>query len=67
MKKPELKLVGVAGKGAREALATLFTALPDAQNQVVTDDASTILHFALPTERFLVITNEETAQKWPKP
>ncbi len=62
-KKPELKLVGVAGKGAREALATLFTALPDAQNQVVTDDASTILHFALPTERFLVITNEETAQK----
>ncbi|MEY0519920.1 tRNA-modifying protein YgfZ, partial [Providencia huaxiensis] len=58
-----LKLIGVAGKGAREALATLFTTLPDDQNQVVTDGASTILHFALPTERFLVITSEETAQK----
>lgn len=62
-KKPELKLLGVAGKGAREALATLFTVLPDEQNQVVTDGSSTILHFALPTERFLVVTTEDIAQK----
>ncbi|MGG4610405.1 tRNA-modifying protein YgfZ [Providencia sp. Me31A] len=62
-KKPELKLLGVAGKGAREALAAQFSTLPDAQNQVVTDDGSTLLHFSLPTERFLIITTDETAQK----
>ncbi|HGN1706170.1 TPA: tRNA-modifying protein YgfZ [Providencia rettgeri] len=62
-KKPELKLLGVAGKGAREALAAQFSTLPDAQNQVVTDGDSTLLHFSLPAERFLIITTDEIAQK----
>lgn len=62
-KKPELKLLGIAGKGAREALTTLFSTLPDEQNQVITDGDTTLLYFSLPAERFLVITNEVTAQK----
>ncbi|EOY8497630.1 tRNA-modifying protein YgfZ [Providencia stuartii] len=61
--KQELKLLGVAGKGAREALATIFTTLPDAENQVTVDGVSTILHYALPNERFLIVTDQATAQK----
>ncbi|HHR5880381.1 TPA: tRNA-modifying protein YgfZ [Providencia alcalifaciens] len=61
-KKPELKLLGVAGQGARDALASLFTSLPDSQNQVIAEGNSTLLHFDLPAERFLIITDEATAQ-----
>ncbi|HHR6078482.1 TPA: tRNA-modifying protein YgfZ [Providencia alcalifaciens] len=61
-KKPELKLLGVAGQGAREALSSVFATLPDTQNQVVADGNSTLLHFDLPAERFLIITDEATAQ-----
>lgn len=61
-KKNELKLLGVAGKGARAALSAVFSILPDEQNQVVTDGDSTLLYFSLPTERFLVVTTEATAQ-----
>ncbi|MGF7483831.1 tRNA-modifying protein YgfZ [Providencia sp. SP181] len=62
-KKTEIKLLGVAGKGAREALATLFTTLPDEQNQVVSDGDATLLYFSLPAERFLVLATEDVAQK----
>lgn len=61
-KKPELKLLGVAGQGAREALSSVFATLPDSQNQVITEGNSTLLHFDLPAERFLIITDEATAQ-----
>lgn len=61
--KTDLKLLGVAGKGAREALAVIFNELPDAEYQVVVDGKSTLLHFTLPSERFLIITDEQTAQR----
>ncbi|WP_272533206.1 tRNA-modifying protein YgfZ [Providencia sp. PROV212] len=61
-KKPELKLLGVAGQGAREALSSVFATLPDTQNQVIAEGNSTLLHFDLPAERFLIITDETTAQ-----
>lgn len=61
-KKPELKLLGVAGQGAREALSSVFATLPDTQNQVIAEGNSTLLHFDLPAERFLIITDEATAQ-----
>ncbi|MFC0226339.1 tRNA-modifying protein YgfZ [Serratia aquatilis] len=57
----EAVLLGVAGIQARAALANVFTTLPDAENQVVHDGDSTLLHFSLPAERFAVITNAETA------
>ncbi|MEX6377509.1 MULTISPECIES: tRNA-modifying protein YgfZ [Providencia] len=61
--KNDLKLLGIAGEGAKEALARVFSTLPDAENQVVVDGDSTILHFALPKERFLVITGNDSAEK----
>nr|WP_142015788.1 tRNA-modifying protein YgfZ [Serratia fonticola] len=57
----EAVLLGVAGFQARAALATVFAALPDAEHQVVQAGDTTLLHFALPAERFLLITTAETA------
>lgn len=54
-------LLGVAGSQARAALAGMFTALPDATHQVVQDGDTTLLHLALPAERFLLITTAEIA------
>ncbi|OAT48435.1 tRNA-modifying protein ygfZ [Providencia heimbachae] len=62
-KKTDLKLLAVAGLGAKEALASLFSTLPDDENQVVVDDITTLLHFSLPVERFLLITDAQTAEK----
>ncbi len=62
-KKTDLKLLAVAGQGAKEALTSLFNTLPDDENQVVVDDMTTLLHFSLPAERFLLITDEQTAEK----
>lgn len=57
----EVVLLGVAGLQARAALAGVFTALPDAEHPVVQDGDTTLLHFALPAERFLLIASAQTA------
>ncbi|OTA21766.1 folate-binding protein [Xenorhabdus beddingii] len=57
----ESTLFGVAGTGSREALATLFPALPDAESPVIQHETTTLLHLSLPTERFLLITDSPTA------
>ncbi|MGY5955530.1 tRNA-modifying protein YgfZ [Kosakonia sp. BK9b] len=54
-------LLGVAGFQARAALAALFPALPDAEKQVVQNGTTTLLWFAHPAERFLLVTDEATA------
>ncbi|KOC89732.1 tRNA-modifying protein YgfZ [Winslowiella iniecta] len=59
----ESVLSGVAGFQARAALAGLFEQLPDAENQVVQQGDSTLLWFAHPAERFLLITSTEKAQE----
>lgn len=56
-------LLGVAGLQARTALAGIFKTLPDAQQQVVEENATTLLHFALPAERFVLITTTEIANR----
>ncbi|OTA17172.1 folate-binding protein [Xenorhabdus vietnamensis] len=56
-------LLGVAGTGSREALATLFPTLPDAESPVIQHETTTLLHFTLPTERFLLVTDCPTATK----
>lgn len=56
-------LLGVAGFQARAALAGLFSALPDAEKQVVSDGGNTLLWFAHPAERFLLIVDTPTAER----
>lgn len=51
-------LLGVAGANAREALGGLFTNLPDTRHLVTQDGDTTLLHFSLPAERFLLVTTE---------
>lgn len=60
---PEAMLLGIAGFQARAALANIFADLPDERRQVVQAADSTLLHLALPAERFLLITTAETARQ----
>ena len=57
----ERVLLGVAGFQARAALANLFTTLPERENQVVQEGETTLLWFAHPAERFLLVTDAATA------
>ncbi|MBI6550026.1 tRNA-modifying protein YgfZ [Xenorhabdus lircayensis] len=54
-------LLGVAGTGSREALTTFFPTVPNAESPVIQHDTTTLLHLSLPTERFLLITDNTTA------
>lgn len=56
-------LLGLAGAGARDALAALFTTLPDGETQVTRDGDSTLLWFEHPAERFLLVVSEAMAQR----
>ncbi|MHA0913445.1 tRNA-modifying protein YgfZ [Kosakonia cowanii] len=58
----ERVLLGVAGFQARAALANLFTTLPESENQVVQEGETTLLWFAHPAERFLLVTDAATAE-----
>ncbi|WP_145494178.1 tRNA-modifying protein YgfZ [Yersinia bercovieri] len=60
---PETVLLGIAGAQARAALAKLFAELPDAEHPVLQQGSSTLLHFSLPAERFLLVTDTEQAQQ----
>lgn len=55
--------MGVAGFQARAALAGVFNSLPDAEHQVVQDGETTLLHFSLPAERFLLVTTAAIAEQ----
>lgn len=54
-------LLGLAGTDARSALAALFGTLPDETNQVTRNGDTTVLWFAHPTERFLMLTTQDGA------
>lgn len=56
-------LLGVAGFQARDALANLFSTLPDAVSPVVQQDDSTLLWFEQPAERFMLVTSAEKAEE----
>lgn len=56
-------LLGVAGFQARAALKNLFAELPDAEKQVVSEGATSILWFEHPAERFLLVTDAATAER----
>ncbi|URN98554.1 tRNA-modifying protein YgfZ [Leclercia adecarboxylata] len=59
----EVVLLGVAGFQARAALKNLFSELPDAEKQVTTDGATSLLWFEHPAERFLLVTDVATAER----
>ena len=56
-------LLGIAGFQARAALKNLFAELPDAEKQLVSEGATSILWFEHPAERFLLVTDEATAER----
>lgn len=58
----ERVVLGVAGFQARAALANLFSTLPESENQVVQEGETTLLWFAHPAERFLLVTDAATAE-----
>ncbi|MBH2812968.1 tRNA-modifying protein YgfZ [Serratia liquefaciens] len=59
----EAVLLGVAGFQARAALTDIFNSLPDAEHPVVQDGETTLLHFTLPAERFLLVTTAAVAEQ----
>ncbi|CNC60224.1 putative global regulator [Yersinia frederiksenii] len=60
---PDAVLLGVAGAQAQAALTPIFAELPNAEHPVIQQGNSTLLHFSLPTERFLIVTDSEQAQQ----
>lgn len=59
----EAVLLGVAGFQARAALTGIFNSLPDAEHLVVQDGETTLLHFTIPAERFLLVTTTAVAEQ----
>ncbi|WP_260629871.1 tRNA-modifying protein YgfZ [Serratia liquefaciens] len=59
----EAVLLGVAGFQARAALTGIFNSLPDAEHPVAQDGETTLLHFTLPAERFLLVTTAAVAEQ----
>lgn len=59
----DVVLLGVAGFQASAALTGLFSTLPTAEQQVVQQDETTLLHFSLPAERYLIVTSPEKARQ----
>lgn len=55
-------LLGLAGQGAAQALADYFPEIPRKANEVIHHENTSILQLPLPTERFLIITDEDTAK-----
>lgn len=58
----ESVVLGVAGFQARAALTSLFDSLPDSENPVVQQGETTLLWFAHPAERFLIVTSQAVAE-----
>lgn len=58
----ESVLLGLAGQQARAALEPLFDSLPDEHTPVVTSNNTSILWLNTPAERFLLVTDNATAQ-----
>ncbi|MND72383.1 tRNA-modifying protein YgfZ [compost metagenome] len=56
-------LLGVAGFQARAALKNLFSELPDADKPLINDGVTSLLWFAHPDERFLLVTDVATAER----
>ncbi|MEI4259806.1 MAG: tRNA-modifying protein YgfZ [Candidatus Dasytiphilus stammeri] len=56
-------IIGIAGHEAQSTLNQIFPVLPSIHCPVVENTSSTLLHFPLPSDRFLIITNRTRAIK----
>ncbi|MGZ0751508.1 tRNA-modifying protein YgfZ [Kluyvera sichuanensis] len=56
-------LLGVAGFQARAALANLFAELPNAEKACLQEGETSLLWFAHPEERFLLVTDAANAER----
>ncbi|MGP1956223.1 MAG: tRNA-modifying protein YgfZ [Arsenophonus sp. NC-PE1-MAG3] len=56
-----IMLLGLAGQGARNALNSRFSLLPDQEKPIIYLGQTILLHFSLPFERFLIVTDSATA------
>ncbi|HGJ5856902.1 tRNA-modifying protein YgfZ [Arsenophonus nasoniae] len=63
---PNIMLLGVAGQGARDRLNNHFSQLPDQEKAVIHLEQTTLLHFSVPSERFLIVTDSATATELTK-
>ncbi|GKX61002.1 tRNA-modifying protein YgfZ [Leminorella grimontii] len=59
----DVLLLGVAGRGAREALSALYPTLPDAQSPSISVGDATLLYFPTPSERFLIAAPQREADR----
>lgn len=62
-RKADALLLGVAGRDARATLTPLFPSLPNADTTVVQHGETCILHIASPSERFLIVTVQDEANR----
>lgn len=59
-------LLGAAGQEVHDALSSHFSLLPDKEKPVIHLEQTTLLHFSLPFERFLIVTDSATAAELTK-
>ncbi|WP_395496484.1 tRNA-modifying protein YgfZ [Arsenophonus endosymbiont of Lipoptena cervi] len=57
----DITLLGVIGQEACNKLSNYFSQLPDLENPIIHLKKTTLLYFNLPYERFLIITDSNTA------
>ncbi|WMY96619.1 MAG: tRNA-modifying protein YgfZ [Arsenophonus sp.] len=62
-KEPDIILLGIAGEDAQKKMKKFFPQLPNQEHSVVSFKETVLLHFHLPTERFLIATNKIIANK----
>lgn len=55
-------LLGLAGQQAEHALSTVFKTLPNPTDNLITCDDTSVLYFADPQPRFLLITSQQQAE-----
>ncbi|MDT9587046.1 MAG: tRNA-modifying protein YgfZ [Candidatus Arsenophonus melophagi] len=65
-KHPNITLLGIIGKGARDRLQNHFSQLPNKEKSVMHFEQTTVLHFSEPCERFLIITDNTIATELTK-
>lgn len=63
---PNIVLLGIAGQGARDTLNNHFSQLPNQEKPVIHLEQTTLLHFNVPFERFLIVTDRTTAAELAK-
>ncbi|MFP3013484.1 MAG: tRNA-modifying protein YgfZ [Arsenophonus sp. NC-QC1-MAG3] len=64
--KSNIILLGIAGQGARNALSNYFSILPDREKPIIYLGKTILLHFSLPFERFLIVTDSATGTELTK-